>query len=154
MHTQGCRIYEIGVPTPLVSLSKTNGFRLRGFPFAQSHFLMVFDSLFCPFRENDLKLFINASVYKGFRLLFFDAAKPSFPYGKVRSRKVAKAHQGRVKNLMLFDMFFALSRKGHSKVTINDSVYKVFATAFFHFLECSFRYGKVNFGDVAKCYQN
>ena len=100
------------------------------------------------------KRFINDSIYKAFRLPLFGTAKPSFPYGKVSSRKGAKSHQGIVKNVMLFDRFCVLFWKGHSEVAINDSVYKVSATAFYIFLECSFPYGKVNFDEVAECGQN
>ena len=129
---------ENGVPKPIVFLSKK-----MVFDSAKSHpqkaiFVISFDSIFALFAKMTSKRFINDSVYKVFRLPFFDTAKPSFPYGKVMSRKVAKSHQGIVKSVMLFEMFLCTFWKGHSEVAINDSVYKVFATAFFIFLDCTF----------------
>ncbi len=78
-------------------------------------------------------------------MIFFDVAKCSFPIGKVPFADVANAHQVLVENVMLFRVLFDFFRKIPPKVFINDSVYKVFATPFFHFLECSFPRGKLTF---------
>ena len=99
---------------------------------------MVSDSLFCTFRENYLKTLDKRQCLSGISVAFFDTVKPSFPYGKVRSRKVAKSHQGIVKTLMLFDRVLCNFRKGHSKVIINDSVYQVFRNCFLHFSAMQF----------------
>mgnify|MGYP003707256681 CR=1 FL=1 len=98
------RMTESGVSKPCVFLRKTKVFRHREIPcrkYWKSKWFSM--STECVFAKRRSKLFINDSVYKVFRLPFFDTAKPRSPYGKVRSRNVAESHQGIVKSLMLFD---------------------------------------------------